>query len=69
MKLRIGALGLAMMASAQAANATTVVIFTDPMTLARHTIVYDTPGPVRVFLCMAPPSEAGCTAVRLKTSG
>ena len=68
MKLRSCAFGLALVASAQAANATTVVIFTDPMTLARHTVVYNTPGPMRVFMCMAPPSEAGCTAVRFRTS-
>lgn len=68
MKLRTGALAMAMaiVAGAEAASATTIIVYTDPMTLARRTLVLDTPGPPRVFLCMAPPAEAGCTAVPVK---
>ena len=70
MRLRTGALALttlmAILAGASAASATTVIVYTDPMTLARRTLVFDTPGPPRVFLCMAPPAEAGCTPVPVK---
>ena len=66
MKLGTAAVALGMLAAADAASATTVVIYTDPMTLSRRTIVLDTPGPHRVFLCMAPPAEAGCQAVPVK---
>ena len=70
MRLRTAALAIAMpmaiLAGAEAASATTIIVYTDPMTLARRTLVFDTPGPHRVFLCMAPPAEAGCTAVPVK---
>ena len=66
MRLRIAGLALGMLVAADAASATTIVVYTDPMTLSRRTVVFDTPGPDRVFLCMAPPAEAGCTAVPLK---
>src|SRR5687767_8331230 len=72
MRLRTAALAtaiampLASLAGADAASATTIIVYTDPMTLARRTLVLDTPGPHRVFLCMAPPAEAGCTAVPVK---
>jgi len=51
---------------AGAAQATTVVIFVEPMTLERYTRVYDTPGPDRVLMCMAPPATSGCTDVTAK---
>jgi len=51
---------------ASAAQATTVVIFVEPMTLERHTRVFDTPGPDRVLLCMQPPSTSGCTELPIK---
>ena len=68
MRLRTAAVAMAMaaVAGAEAASATTIIVYTDPMTLARRTLVFDTPGPPRVFLCMAPPAEAGCTAVPIK---
>jgi hypothetical protein len=28
--------------------------------------VYDTPGPDRVLMCMAPPSTSGCTELPLR---
>ena len=48
---------------ASAAQATTVVIFVEPMTLERYTKVFNTPGPDRVLMCMAPPATSGCTDV------
>ena len=49
--------------SAAAAQATTVVIYVEPMTLERYVKVVDTKGPDRVFMCMAPPATSGCTDV------
>ena len=51
---------------ASAAQATTVVIFVEPMTLERYTKVFATPGPDRVLMCMAPPATSGCTDVTSK---
>jgi hypothetical protein len=56
----------ALFGSAAAAHATTVVIFVEPMTLERYTRVFDTPGPDRLLLCMAPPATSGCTDVTPK---
>jgi len=58
------ALGFAVIGSS--ANAATVVILTDPMTLERQTIVVDRKGPDRVLMCMAPPATSGCTELSLK---
>ncbi len=52
--------------AADAASAATIIVYTDPMTLDRHTVVYPTPGPHRAFMCMAPPAESGCVPLRLK---
>ncbi|MBV9527074.1 hypothetical protein [Sphingomonas sp.] len=60
------ALGAALLASAAAAQAATVVIMVDPMTLDHYTRVIDTPGRDRVLMCMAPPSTSGCTEVPIK---
>ena len=51
---------------AGAAQATTVVIIVEPMTLTHYTRVLDTPGRDRVLMCMAPPSTSGCTEVPVK---
>jgi hypothetical protein len=63
-------LGLALAASAMigssAAGAATVVVFVDPVTLDKHTAVFDTPGPDRLLMCMQPPGTAGCTEIRIK---
>ncbi len=48
------------------ANAATVVILTDPVTMERQTIVLDAKGPDRVLMCMAPPATSGCTELPLK---
>ena len=57
----------AILSSAAAAQATTVVIYVEPMTLDRYVKVMDTPGPNRVLMCMAPPSTSGCTDITAKT--
>jgi hypothetical protein len=49
-----------------AAQATTVVVFVEPMTLDRYTRIFDTPGPDRLLMCMAPPSTVGCTELPIK---
>ena len=60
------AVAVAMLGCAGAAQATTVIIFVEPMTLEKYTRVFDTPGPDRVLMCMAPPATSGCTELRLK---
>jgi len=57
------ALAAAILGSATAAQATTVIIYIEPMTLDRYVRVIDTPGPDRVLMCMAPPAVSGCTDV------
>ena len=63
--IRVAVAGL-LLSSAGVAQATTVVVFVEPMTMERYTRVYDTPGPDRLLLCMAPPAEAGCTELPIK---
>jgi hypothetical protein len=57
------ALGIAVFGSATAVQATTFIIYLEPMTLDRYVKVIDTPGPDRVLMCMAPPAVGGCTDV------
>ena len=64
-RLRL-AIAIALLASASAAEATTVVIFVDPLTLEKYTRVFDTPGRDRVLMCMAPPGTSDCTELHLK---
>ena len=66
MKLVKLALGAGLIVPAAAAQATTVVIIVEPMTLQHYTKVIDTPGRDRVLMCMAPPSTSGCTEVPVK---
>jgi hypothetical protein len=54
--------------AASAAQATTIVIFVEPMTLEHYTRVFDTPGRDRMLMCMAPPATSGCTEVPLKSA-
>jgi hypothetical protein len=49
-----------------AAQATTVIVFVDPMTFEKHTRVFDTPGPDHMFMCVEPPGTAGCTEIPMK---
>ena len=66
MKLVKLALGAGLLVPAAAAQATTVVIIVEPMTLQHYTKMIDTPGRDRVLMCMAPPSTSGCTEVPVK---
>ena len=66
MKLVKLALGAGLIVPAAAAQATTVVIIVEPMTLQHYTKVIDTPGRDRVLMCMAPPSTSGCTELPVK---
>jgi hypothetical protein len=59
-------LATAVFGSATAAQATTFIIYIEPMTLDRYVRMIDTPGPDRVLMCMAPPAVAGCTDVTAK---
>lgn len=65
-RLKRLAFALALAGAADAASAATIIIYTDPMTLDRHAVIYKTPGPDRAFMCMAPPGESGCVPVRLR---
>ena len=51
---------------AEAAGATTVVIYTDPLTMTRRTVVFDTPGRDRVLMCVSP--EGSCHEVPVRKS-
>jgi hypothetical protein len=62
----LGAAGLASIAGAMPASAATIVIFTNPMTLERRTVVIDPDGPDRAFLCTLPPGEAGCQPIKVR---
>ena len=54
MRLPIYSLALPIVLVADAASAATIVIYTDPMTLSRRTVIYNTPGRDRAFLCAIP---------------
>ena len=56
----------AVMACSSVAQATTVVIMIDPMTMEKHTRVFNTPGPDHMFMCVEPPGVAGCTEIPIK---
>ncbi|MGZ2413067.1 hypothetical protein ACUXST_002509 [Sphingomonas sp. F9_3S_D5_B_2] len=60
------ALAASLIAASGAAQATTVVIIVEPMTLDHYTRVLDTPGRDRVLMCMAPPSTSGCTELKIR---
>jgi hypothetical protein len=64
-RLRL-AIAAALLGFATAAQATTVIIFVEPLTLDKYTRVFDTPGRDRVLMCMAPPAASDCTELRLK---
>jgi hypothetical protein len=60
------AIAAALTASASAAQATTVIIYVEPMTMERYTRVFDTPGPDRFLMCPAPPAAGSCTELPIK---
>jgi len=66
MRLHVLIAGLVTAASSTAASAATVVVYTDPMTMERRTVVVDTSGPDRAFICMLPPGDSGCRAVPIR---
>ena len=49
--------------TATPAQAAKIVIMTDPMTLERRTVVIESPGPDRVYVCAMPPAVAGCREI------
>jgi hypothetical protein len=51
---------------AMPASAATIVIFTNPMTMERRTVVVDPDGPDRAFLCMLPPGTSGCVPLKVQ---
>ena len=69
--MRVVRAGIAVAAIAWtgAAQATTVVIFVDSMSMQRHTRVIDTPGPDRFLMCVEPPAVTGCTELPIKKKG
>ena len=64
-KLRL-AIAAALLVSPAVAQATTVIIYIDPMTLDHYTRVIDTPGPDRALMCMAPPAVSNCKEIPVK---
>jgi hypothetical protein len=60
------AIAAALTISASATQATTVIIYVEPMTLERYARVFDTPGPDRFLMCPAPPSAGSCTELPIK---
>ena len=63
--IAVGLIALTAFAAPSAASAATVIIYTDPMSLSRYTVVYDTPGRDRAFVCMLPPRHGTCHAIAL----
>jgi hypothetical protein len=59
-------LAAALLGCAGAAQAATIIIYVEPMTLERYTRVFDTPGPDRFLMCPAPPAAGSCTELRIK---
>jgi hypothetical protein len=39
-------------------------VFADPMTFETRRVVVDPNGPDRTYLCLMPPSQAGCHQIR-----
>ena len=67
MRRSIALAGLALAGAAAApAEAATIVILADPMTLERRTVLIDPSGPDRAYFCMLPPSQTGCQQVPFK---
>jgi len=66
MRVAIVICGFAAALAATPASAATVIVYTDPMTMERRTVVLDSTGPDRAFVCMMPPGDAGCREVPIK---
>jgi hypothetical protein len=65
-RMIIGVAAIAAIGGAAPASAATIVIFTNPMTMERHTVVVDPDGPDRAFLCMLPPGTSGCVPIKVE---
>lgn len=46
------------------AQAATLYVFADPMTFETRRVVVDPNGPDRTYLCLMPPSQAGCHQIK-----
>jgi hypothetical protein len=66
MRFHVLIAGLVTAFASTAAQAATIVVFTDPMTMERRTVIVDSSGPDRAFLCMLPPGDSGCRAVPIR---
>ena len=67
MKRSIALAGLALAGAAAApAEAATIVVLADPMTMERRTVIIDPTGPNRAYFCMLPPAQTGCQQVPVK---
>ena len=66
MRILTVAAGLFAVTLSSAASAATIVVYTDPMTMERRTVVVDSDGPDRAFVCQLPPGDAGCRQVSVK---
>jgi hypothetical protein len=66
MRLLAALAALAVPAVASPASAATIVILADPMTMERRTVIVDPNGPDRAYLCMLPPGQAGCQALKMR---
>jgi hypothetical protein len=60
------AIAAAAIACSGAAQATTVIVFVNPMTFEKHTRIINTPGADHLLMCMEPPGTAGCTEIPIK---
>ena len=68
MRLVTALAAMALPAVASPADAATIAILVDPMTLEKRTVVVDPNGPDRAYLCMLPPGQAGCQRLAIKRS-
>ena len=66
MRFHVLLAGLVTACASTAASAATIVVYTDPMTMERRTVVVDTTGPDRAYVCMLPPGDSGCRAVPIR---
>ena len=68
MKWIIKVLAFAVAAAAwpSMAQADTVIVYTNPMTLERKVVVNEGPGPDRAFHCFLPPSNIGCQPIAVR---
>jgi hypothetical protein len=61
-------IGLVAVLAPVRARAATLFVFADPMTFETRRVVVDPSGPDRTYLCLLPPSQAGCQLVKRSRS-